>query len=173
MVMNHPFLLKVVVQPVETARDAAGKRVLDATYRSASKVSGEEPPLMPGPRNVDIEFNQGYGNQNMEGIIRLDYGAINGGFVPFSTQQRGTCMFHAFRRCISCPREFTNFLLRRMLVSFICNTAEELYLMLVCSISGIYGHIRLTAESIKGNRTGTSCQTRKDRNIMSLDPFLW
>ena len=29
----------------------------------------------------------------------------------------------------------------------------------------------LLQRGIKGNRTGTSCQTRKDRNIMSLDPF--
>ena len=72
--------------PEEAARDAAGKKVLDATCRSASKVYGEKPPLMPGLRNVDIEFNQGFGYQNMEGIIRLiDYGAINGGFVPLST----------------------------------------------------------------------------------------
>ena len=85
--------------PEEAARDAAGKKVLDTTYRSASKVSGQKPPFMPGLRNVDIEFNHGYGYQNMEGIIRLiDYGAINGGFVPLSTQQRGACMFHTFKR---------------------------------------------------------------------------
>ena len=105
---------------------------------------------MPGLRNVDTEFNQGYGYQNMERIIRLiDYGAINGEFVSLTTQQRGACMFHTFRRCISCPREFTNSHLRRMLISFICNRAEELYSMLVCSISGNYGHIRLTAEKYK------------------------
>ena len=146
--------------PEKAARDAAGKKVLDATYRSASKVSGEEPPLMPGLRNVDIEFNQGYGYQNMEEIIRLiDYSTINSGFVSLSTLQRGACMFHTFRRCISCPREFTNNHLRRMLVSFICQRAEELYLMLVCSISRNYGHIRLTAEeqkSTKGNRIAIS-----------------
>ena len=72
--------------PEEAARNAAGKKVLDATYRSASKVFGEEPPLMPGLRNVDIELNQGYGYQNMVGIIRLiDSSVINGGFVPLST----------------------------------------------------------------------------------------
>ena len=72
-----------VPTPEEAARDAAGKKVLEATYRPASKVFREEPPLMPGLRGVDIEFNQGYGYQNMEDIIRLiDYGAMNGGFVP-------------------------------------------------------------------------------------------
>ena len=153
--------------PEEAARDAAGKKVLDATYRSASKVSGEDSPLMPGLRNVDIEFNQRYGYQNMKGIIRLiDYGAINGGFVPLTTQQRGACMFHTFRRCISCPREFTNSHLRRMLVSFICNRAEELYPMLVCSISGNYGHIRLTAEECKRKecRNQLSDQERQEYN---------
>ena len=121
-----------VPTPEKAARNAAGKKVLDATYRPASKVFGEEPPLMPGLRNVDIQFNQDHGYQSMEGIIRLiDYGALNGGFVPLTTQQRGACMFHAFRRCISCPREFTNSHLKRMLVALICNRAEELYPMFV------------------------------------------
>ena len=144
-----------VPTPEEAARNAASKKVLDATYRPATKVFREQPPLMPGLRNVDIEFNQGYGYQNMEGIIRLiDYAAMNSGFVLLTTQQRGACMFHAFRRSISCPTEFTNSHLRRMLVSLICNRTEELYPMLVCSISGNYGHIRLTADEYRKSRIG-------------------
>ena len=105
---------------------------------------------MPGLRGVDIGFNQRYGFQTMEGIIRLiDYGSSNGGFVPLPTQQRGACLFHAFRRSISCPREFTNSHLRRILVSFICNRVDELYPLLECSISGNYGHIRLSPEEYR------------------------
>ena len=127
---------------------------------------------MPGLSNVDIEFNQGYGYQNMEGIIRfIDYGAINGGFVPLSTQQRGACMFHAFRKCISCPREFTNSHLRRMIVSFICSRAEELYPMLVCSISGNYGHIRLSAEEYKRKQDSNQLTEQERQEFHEPGPF--
>ena len=136
--------------PEENSRRAAGQKVLDAMLRVSKKVHGEEPPLMPGLRGVDISFNQRYGFQTMEGIIRLiDYGSRNGGFVPLPTQQRGACLFHAFRRSITCPREFTHSHLRRMLVSFICNRADELYPMLECSISSNYGHIQLSPEEYR------------------------
>ena len=133
--------------PEEDSRHATGQKVLDAMLRASKKVHGEELPLMPGLRGVDIGFNQRNGFQTMEGIICLiDYGSSNGGFVPLPTQQRGACLFHAFRRSITCPREFTNSHLRRMIVSFICNRADELYPMLECSISGNYGHIWLSPE---------------------------
>ena len=64
--------------PEEIARNKAGETILKATFRHAKKIYGDEPPLQPGLRGVDIPFNQGYGFQNMEGIIRLmDYGASN------------------------------------------------------------------------------------------------
>ena len=108
----------------------------------------------------------------MKGIIRLiGYGAMNGGFVPLTTQQRGACMFHAFGRCISCPREFTNSHLRRMLVSFICNRAEELYPMLVCSISSNYGHIRLKQMNIRKSRTGISYTEQERQEHHEPGPF--
>ena len=166
MISSHPPQLIVVFQPQRKQPE-----MLDANCRSASKVFGEEPPLMPGLRNVDIEFNQGYGHQNMEGIIRLiDYGAMNGGFVHLTTQQRGACIFHACRRCISCPREFTNSHLRRMLVSFICNRAE-LYAMLVCSISGNYGHIRLSADEYKKKRDRNQLIEQERQEYHEPGPF--
>ena len=66
-----------------------------------------------------------------------------------STQQHGACLFHAFRQCITCPREFTNTHLRCMLASFVYNRAEQLYPMLECSISGNYGHIRLSLKEYR------------------------
>ena len=71
--------------PEEDSRCAAGQKVLDATFRVSKKIHGEEPPLMPGLRGVDIGFNQRYGFQTMEGIIH--YGSNNGGFVLLPTQQ--------------------------------------------------------------------------------------
>ena len=47
--------------PEEESRLAAGQKVLDATYRASKKIHGEEPPLMPGLRSVDVGFNQKYG----------------------------------------------------------------------------------------------------------------
>ena len=157
--------------PEEEARNTAGRKVLDATYRPTNKVHGDKPPCMPGLKSVDIGFNQEYSCQSMEGIIRLiDYGTISGGFVPLTTQQRGACMFHAFRRCISCPREFTNSHLRHMLVSFICSRAEELYPMLVCSISGNYGHIWLSPEEYRRKQASDqlTVQERQDFNELGL-----
>ena len=76
--------------PEEDSRCTTGQKVLDATLRVSKKIHGEEPPLMPGLRGVDIGFNQRYGFQTMEGIIRLiDYGPSNGGlclFLPNSVE---------------------------------------------------------------------------------------
>ena len=44
--------------PEEESRLAAGQKVLDAAYRASKRIHGEEPPHMPGLRNVDIGFNQ-------------------------------------------------------------------------------------------------------------------
>ena len=127
---------------------------------------------MPDLRNIDIGFNQKYGYQSIEGIIHLiDYGSINGGFIPLSTQQHGACLFHAFRWCITCPREFTNTHLRRMLVSFICNMAEELYPMLECSISGNYGHIRLSPEEYRRKEASGQLTDQEREEFNEPGPF--
>ena len=108
----------------------------------------------------------------MDGIIHLiDYGTINGGFIPLTTQQHGACMFHAFRRCISCPWEFTNSYLRCMLVSFICSRAEELYPMLVCSISGNYGHIQLSPEEYWRKQASDQLTVQDRQEFNEPGPF--
>ena len=126
---------------------------------------------MPVLKGVDISFNQEYGYQSMEGIICLIYyGTINGGFVPLTTQQRGACMFHAFRQCISCLQEFTNSHLRCMLV-FICSRAEELYPMLVCSISGNYGHIQLSPEEYRRKQASDQLTVQERQDFNEPGPF--
>ena len=161
--------------PEEIARNKAGETIFKATFRHAKKIYGDEPPLQPGLSGVDIPFNQGYGFQNMEGIIRLmDYGASNLGFIPLATQQRGACLFHSFRRSICCPHEFTNTHLRRMLVSFICGRAEELYALLVTAISGNYGHIRISQREydwLMSLQQLTDAQKHKLRSLRSQGLF--
>ena len=61
-----------------------------------------------------------------------------------TTQQKGACLLHAFRKSIVCPRGFTNTHLRRMVVSFICQNLDFLYPMLRLFIAGNYGHLRLS-----------------------------
>ena len=108
----------------------------------------------------------------MEGIIHLiDYDSINGGFVPLSTQQHGACLFHAFRQCITRPREFTNTHLRCMLVSFVCNRVEELYPMLECSISGNYGHIRLSPEEYRRKEASGQLTDQERQEFNEPGPF--
>ena len=151
----------------ELAQDTIGQKVLNATMCSATEVDHKTPPFNSSLRQVDLQFNQEYGYSTMEGIIRcLDYGELNGGFVPLPTQQKGACLLHAFRRSIVCPREFTNTHLRRMVVSFICQHLDFLYPMLRQSIAGNYGHIRLSREQYEDLRARDllTPQQREDYN---------
>ena len=151
----------------ELAQDAIGQKVLNATMCSATEVDGKTPPFNSSLRQVDLQFNQEYGYSTMEGIIRcLDYRELNGGFVPLSTQQRGACLLHAFRRSIVCPRELTNTHLRRMVVRFICQHLDYLYPMLRLSIAGNYGHIKLFREQYEDLRARDllTPQQREDYN---------
>ena len=133
--------------PKEEAIDSAGQKVLSATYICSAEVDGEQPPYNKSLESVDLDFNRNYGYGNMAGIIRIiDYGALNRGWAPLVTQQRGSCLFHAVRRSIQCPKEFTNMYLRRMIVNFICDRVDELFPMLKVAISGNYGHLRLTPD---------------------------
>ena len=136
--------------PEEEAINSAGEKVLTATYVSSTEVDGKRPPYNKSWETVDLDFNRNYGYENMAGIIRIiDYGALNGGWAPLVTQQRGSCLFHAVRRSIQRPKEFTNMHLRRMIVSFICDRVDELFPMLQVAISGNYGHLRLTQDEYK------------------------
>ena len=133
--------------PKEEAIDIAGQKVLSATYICYAEVDGKQPPYNKSLESIDLDFNRYYGYDNMAGIIRIiDNGALNGGWAPLVTQQRGSCLFHAVRRCIQCPKEFANMHLRRMIVNFICDRVDELFSMLKVAISGNYGHLRLTLD---------------------------
>ena len=81
--------------PEEEAVDRAGQKVLSATYVSSAEIDGKPPPYNKSLESVDLDFNRNYGYDNMAGIIRaIDNGALNGGWAPLVTQQRGSCLFH-------------------------------------------------------------------------------
>ena len=74
---------------------------------------------------------------------------MNGGFIPRVTQMRGACMFHAIRKGMECPREFTNTHLRWMVVLFIVENFDMLWPLLHVSVLSNFGHIRMPEEEFQ------------------------
>ena len=111
----------------------------------------------------------------MEGIIRLlDYGEQQGGLVPLTSQLKGSCLFSSFRKSLVCPFEFTNTHLRRMPVMFMCEQLDFLYPMLRLSISGNYGHIRVSSTEynrLKGLSNPTRAQHLQMEEYEEPGPF--
>ena len=158
--------------PEEEAVDSAGQKVLSATYVSFTDIDGEQPPYNESLESVDLDFNRNYGYDNMAGIIRvIDYGAMNGAWAPLVTQQRGSCLFHAVRRSIQCPKEFTNMHLGRMLVNFICDRVDELFPMLKVAISGNYGHLRLTPDEYNRKKADGTITDQEKEEYEEPGPF--
>ena len=58
-----------------------------------------------------------------------------------------------------------------MLVSFVCNRAEELYPMLECSISGNYGHIRLSPEEYRKKEATGQLTDQERQEFNEPGPF--
>ena len=159
----------------ERARDKFGQKVLDRTLSHCSEVQGDTPPYNDSLRAVDLPFNKEYGYSNMEGIIRLlDYGEQQGGLVPLTSQLKGSCLFSSFRKSLVCPFEFTNTHLRRMLIMFLCEQLDFLYPMLRLSISGNYGHIRVSSTEynrLKGLSNPTRAQHLQMEEYEEPGPF--
>ena len=157
----------------ELARNAIDQKVLDATLNSsATEVDGVTPSFNDSLRKIDLQFNQDHGYSNVEGIIRyLDFWELNGGFVPLTTQQKGACLFHAFRKSIICPREFTNIHLRRMMVSFICHNLDFLHPMLRLSIAGNYGHLMLSRAEYEDLRDRNLLTPQQREEYLEPGPF--
>ena len=155
----------------ERARDRMGQKVLDRTLSQCSEVQGDTPPYNDSLRVVDLPFNREYGYSNMEG---MDYGEQQGGLVPLTSQLKGSCLFSSFRKSLVCPFEFTNTHLRRMLVMFMCEQLDFLYPMLRLSISGNYGHIRVSSteyDRLKGLSDPTRAQHLQMEEHEESGPF--
>ena len=74
---------------------------------------------------------------------------MNGGFIHRITQMRSACMFHALRKGMKFPREFTDTHLRRMVVLFIIENFEMLWPLLHVSEMNNLGHIRMPEEEFQ------------------------
>ena len=98
-------------------------------------------------RNVDVDANQIYGLPSQETLFTLlDYGQLNGGYIPRLTQMRGSCLFHSICESIKCPREFSNTHLRCMVVLFMVENFDMLWSLLHICVLNNLGHLRLTEE---------------------------
>ena len=62
---------------------------------------------------------------------------------------QGACMFHAIRKGMECPREFTNTHLRRMVLLFIIENFDMLWPLLHVRILSNFGHIRMPEEEFQ------------------------
>ena len=100
--------------------------------------------------DIDVDANCIYGLTSQGHLIQLlEYGQINGGFIPRVTQMHGAWIFHALRKGMKCPREFTNTHLRRMIVLFIIENFEMLWPLLHVSLLDNFGHIRMPEEEFQ------------------------
>ena len=100
--------------------------------------------------DTDVDANRIYGLGSQGHLFQLlEYGQMNGGFIPRVTQMRGACMFHAIRKGMECPREFTNTHLRRMVVLFIIENFDMLWPLLHVSVFSNFGHIRMPEEEFQ------------------------
>ena len=100
--------------------------------------------------DTNVDANRIYGLGFQGHLFQLlEYGQMNGGFIPRVTQMWGACMFHAIRKGMECPREFTNTHLRRMIILFIIENFEMLWPLLHVSILNNFGHIRMPEEEFQ------------------------
>ena len=113
-------------------------------------------------QGIDVDANHIYGLSSQEALFKLlDYRQLNGGFIPRLTQMRGSCMFHAFRKGMKCPWEFSNTHLQCMVVLFAIENFEMLWPLLHICVLNNFGHIRLTEEEYRAkvdNRTITDVE---------------
>ena len=132
IVLQHPGANEVVPPEVEATR-RAGQEFFKNCIFPNKRVDCNRPKIgvYAKWRDIDVDANRIYGLPSQECPFNLlDYGQLNGGYIPRLTQMRGGCLFHAVRKSIKCPREFTNTHLRCMLVLFMVENFEMLWPLL-------------------------------------------
>ena len=137
------------------------------------KVDGTKPKagIYTKWRDVDMDANKIYGLSSQEYLFNLlEYGQLNGGFIPRLINMRGSCMFHALQKGMKCPREFTNTHLRQMVVLFMVENFKMLWPLLHICMLNNFRHARLTEEEYNAKIADGSI-TDAERDAMSRAPF--
>ena len=121
-----------VVPPEIEALRRSGREFLKDCLIPSKEIDGKKPTKQQRVAyaklmDIDVDANRIYSLSSQGHLFQLlEYGQMNGGFIPQITQMHGACMFHALRKGMKCPREFTNTHLRRMIVLFIIKNFEML-----------------------------------------------
>ena len=119
-----------------------------------------------------MDANQIYGLSSQEHLFNLlNYGQLNGGYIPRLTQMRGGCMFHTLRKSIKCPREFTNTHLRQMLVLFMVDNFKMLWPLLHICILNNFGHARFTEEEFQAKVADATIMNEEREAYSEPEPF--
>ena len=138
IVLQHPVTDEVVPPEIEATR-RAGQEFLKNCVFPNKKVDCNKVKagVYARWRDIDVDVNWIYGLPSQECLFNLlDYGQLNGGYIPRLTQMRGGCLFHAMHKSIKCPREFSNTHLRHMLVLFMVENFEMLWPLLhICVLT--------------------------------------
>ena len=151
IVLQHPREGEQVPEETETIR-REGHEFLKNCIIPNKEIDGKKPnaSLYTKWREIDVDANQIYGLSSQEALFKLlDYGQLNGGFIPCLTQMRGSCIIHAVRKGMKCPQEFTNAHLQCMVVLFAIENFEMLWPLLHICVLNNFGHIRLTEEEYR------------------------
>ena len=134
ILLQHPGADEVLTPETEAVR-RAGQEFLRNCIFPNRRVDCNWPKagIHAKWKEVDVEANQIYGISSQEHLFNLlDYGQLNGGYIPRVTQMRGGCPFHAICKSIKCPREFTNTHLRHMLVLFMIENFKSIMASAPC-----------------------------------------
>ena len=150
IVLQHPGANEVIPPGVEAIMRAGQEFFRNCIFPNR-RVDCNRPKIgVYAKWRDDVEANWIYGLSSQECLFNLlDYGQLNWGYIPRVTQMRGGCLFHAMRKSIKCPREFTNTHLRHMLVLFMVENFEMLWPLLHVCILNNFGHHRLSEEEFQ------------------------
>ena len=122
--------------------------------------------------DTDVDANQIYGLSSQGHLFQLlEYGQMNGGFIPRITQMHSACMFHALRKGMKCPREITNTHLRRMIVLFIIKNFEMLWPLLHVIVLSNFGHIRMSEKEFQSKLVAGTLTDQERATHDEPDPY--
>ena len=148
----------------------SGREFLKNCLIPSKEIDGKKPSKQQREayaklQDVDVDANRIYGLSSQRYLFQLlEYGEMNGGFIPRITQMCSSCMFHTLRKGMKCPREFTNTHLRRMVVLFIIEHFEMLLPLLHVSVMSNFGHIRMPEEEFQ-SKLAAGTLTDQERAI--------